>query len=150
MNSSEERIARLRKALEGAGVRVTHQRLEIIRALVSHPDHPSVAEVFRAAREAVPSLSLDTVYRTLRTLSGLGVIHPVGSSPERVRFDADSTPHHHFHCSVCGNVFDFQSPELDRIPVPDQALRIGIVGDTRLEVRGVCRGCADNRRKGGQ
>jgi Fur family peroxide stress response transcriptional regulator len=77
----------------------------------------------------------------MKTLSEMGLIHPVGYSAEGVRFDADRTPHHHFLCSVCGEAYDFICPELDAIPVPKQAERIGTVRGSRIEVRGVCRDC---------
>ncbi len=145
MSHCDEKMTRFRNALRGAGVKITRQRLEIVREIVCSRGHPSVGEVFGAVRERVPSISLDTVYRTMRTLACLGLIHPVGSSSERVRFDADHEPHHHFICSVCGRAFDFKCPELDSIQVPEQALAIGSVrGGTRVEVRGVCRSCLRN------
>lgn len=108
-----------------------------------------MGEVYDAVRTRVPSISLDTVYRTMRTLSGLGVIHPVGSSSERVRFDADPSPHHHFLCVLCGRAYDFVCPELDAVPVPEQAAAIGLVRGSRIEVRGVCRSCLEKEEKGG-
>ena len=133
----EEIVEKLREE----GVRVTHQRLEILREISRGEGHPSVAEVFEAVRERVPTISLDTVYRTLRKLSALGLVHPVGYYPEGIRFDADRTPHHHFLCSVCGKAYDFTCEELDSIPVPEAAGRIGQVSGARIEVRGTCREC---------
>jgi len=130
-------------ALREAGVKVTRQRLEIIREVVLAKGHPSIGEVYEAVRVRMPSISLDTVYRTMRTLSAMGMIHPVGSSGERVRFDADSTPHHHFLCSICGEAYDFVCPELDAIPVPVQAQALGLVRGSRIEVRGVCKKCIE-------
>lgn len=130
-------------ALRKAGVKVTRQRLEIIGEVVAARGHPSIGEVYEAVRARIPSISLDTVYRTMRTLASLGMIHPVGTSGERVRFDADRTPHHHFLCSVCGEAYDFLCPELDAIPIPEQARSIGLVRGSRIEVRGVCRKCLE-------
>ncbi len=136
--SLEEIVERLREE----GVRITHQRLEILREIARGEGHPSVAEVFQAVRERVPTISLDTVYRTLRKLSALGLIHPVGYSSEGIRFDADRNPHHHFLCSVCGKAYDFICPELDQIRVPKEAMKLGQVSGSRMmEVRGVCWKC---------
>lgn len=140
----DEKVLQFRNALQCAGIKITRQRLEIVREIVRSRGHPSVGDVYEAVREKVPSISLDTVYRTMRTLAGLGLIHPVGSSSERIRFDADHEPHHHFLCSVCGEAYDFTCPELDRIPVPEQARAIGSVRGSRIEVRGVCRSCLEN------
>lgn len=135
--SLEEIVERLREE----GVRITHQRLEILREIARGEGHPSVSEVFQAVRERVPTISLDTVYRTLRMLSALGLVHPVGYSSEGIRFDADRNPHHHFLCSVCGKAYDFVCPELDQIRVPKEAMKLGDVSGSRIEVRGVCRKC---------
>lgn len=134
-------------ALRGAGVKLTHQRLQIITELADSTGHPSVGEIYEAVRERIPSISLDTVYRTMRTLSGLGLIQPVGSGSERIRFDTDLCPHHHFVCCVCGEAFDFSSPELDALPVPEQARALGRVNGARVEVRGVCNRCLMKERK---
>lgn len=142
----EEIIEKLREE----GVRVTHQRYEILREIARGEGHPSVSEVFHAVRERVPTISLDTVYRTLRKLSALDLVHPVGYSSEGIRFDADRTPHHHFLCSVCGKAYDFTCDELDRIPVPEAAYRIGQASGARIEVRGICRKCMREEGKGNE
>jgi len=147
MNNPDKMILCFTGTLRKAGIKLTHQRLEIIRNMVCSKGHPSVGEVFEAVREKVPSLSLDTVYRTMRMLSGLGLIHPVGSSSERIRFDLDHNPHHHFLCAVCGEAYDFVCPELDRIQVPEEARAIGVVRGTRIEVRGVCRSCLEKEER---
>jgi Fur family peroxide stress response transcriptional regulator len=134
-------------ALRKAGIKVTRQRIEIIREVVHAEGHPSIGEVYEAVRLRMPSISLDTVYRTMRTLAAMGMIHPVGSSGERVRFDADKTPHHHFICAVCGEAYDFVCPELDDIPIPEQARALGLPRGSRIEVRGVCTKCLEKERE---
>ena len=56
------------------GLRLTHQRLEILRELVGAKDHPSAEMVFGRVRRRLPTISLDTVYRTLSTFDELGII----------------------------------------------------------------------------
>lgn len=127
--------------LQEAGIRLTHQRLEIVHETVFASGHPSVSDIYEAVRLRMPTVSLDTVYRTMKKLAELGLIHPVGYSADGVRFDADRTPHHHFLCAFCGEAYDFRSSELDIVPVPEQAKKIGTVRGSRMEVRGICRNC---------
>ena len=141
MAGNDSALKCLMDALREAGVKLTHQRLQIVTELLETEGHPSVGEIYGAVREKIPSISLDTVYRTMRTLSGLGLIQPVGSGSERIRFDTDLRPHHHFVCCVCGEAYDFTCPDLDSIPVPLQAEALGSVRGTRVEVRGVCNRC---------
>jgi len=141
MKHRAETLETMRRSLREAGIKLTHQRLEIISEVAYFSGHPSVSDVFNAVRERVPTISLDTVYRTMKTLSELGLIHPVGYSSDGVRFDADRAPHHHFLCSLCGEAYDFTCAELDAIPIPRQAMEIGTVRGSRIEIRGICRDC---------
>lgn len=138
------RLERFQAAAREAGIKLTHQRLEIFRELASTEDHPDAETVFRRVRERVPTVSLDTVYRTLWLLEGLGVIVTLGPRRERVRFDANLGSHHHFICENCGLVRDFEHEEYDTLGVPAAVERLGSVSRVSVEVRGMCRECAGN------
>jgi Fur family peroxide stress response transcriptional regulator len=150
----QDRIEQLRKALGSAGVRVTHQRLEVFREVARSGDHPDAETVFRGVRERLPTISLDTVYRTLWLLIDLGLITTLGLPRERYRFDGNMRPHHHFVCTKCGMTGDFYSHELDQLDVPDAVNELGVPQRIQVEVRGLCRRCLqDNdptQRKEGQ
>src|SRR5690349_5588655 len=98
----EEKLERFRAACRDAGVKVTHQRLEIFREVATSLAHPDAEAVYSGVRERVPSVSLDTVYRTLWLLNDLGLLSTLGQRRESVRFDANLTPHHHYVCESCG------------------------------------------------
>ncbi len=78
------RVEQLSQGLREAGLRLTHQRLEIVRVIAADETHPDVETVYRAVRERVPTISLDTVYRTLATLTERGS-HHAGHVHARVR-----------------------------------------------------------------
>lgn len=122
-------------------VKLTHQRTEIFREIARTMDHPHAEQVFQGVRERLPTVSLDTVYRTLWLLKDLGLIVPLGSSRERTRFDANLNSHHHFVCGQCGLTRDFYSDDLDKIKLPDTVESLGKIEATRIEVRGLCRDC---------
>jgi len=132
----------LRRAVHSAGIRMTQQRIEVYLEVVRSRGHPSVAEVFQKVRERLPSISLDTVYRTLWKLSELGLISPLTSSGGGVRFDSKIEHHHHFICAKCGRTFDFDSRALDAIPIPGAVYDLGQVWDAHMEVRGICSDCS--------
>jgi Fur family transcriptional regulator, peroxide stress response regulator len=120
---------------------VTHQRLEILRELIATQEHPDAETIHRRVRQRLPTISLDTVYRTLRTLEEMGAISRVGSMQDRARFDAVTDRHHHFVCRGCGAISDFYSDELDRFPVPREVAEMGSVDWVYVELRGLCRQC---------
>jgi Fur family peroxide stress response transcriptional regulator len=137
-----QRMARFEQVCRDAGVRLTRQRLEIFRHVAQTGDHPDAEMTYKRVRERVPTVSLDTVYRTLWLLNDHGLITTLGPSRERTRFDANLTRHHHFMCVRCGSTRDFYSEELNDIKLPRSARAFGRIETTRVEVRGVCRECA--------
>jgi Fur family peroxide stress response transcriptional regulator len=144
------RLAHLTEVARDAGVRMTHQRLEIFRELVASTEHPDAESIFRAVQRRVPTVSLDTVYRTLWRLHELGLVVTLGPSYDRARFDANLDHHHHYVCTRCGLVRDFVRPEagagderdhLIADYVPDGVRALGTITDAHVEVRGVCAAC---------
>ena len=138
----EQEVARFQAASRKAGVKVTPQRLEILREVLASPEHPDAETVHRGVKRRMPSVSLDTVYRTLALLGELGFVTTLGPRRESVRYDANLAPHHHFVCERCGLARDFRSAELDALPLPESVRALGRVTALHLEVRGVCAGCA--------
>jgi Fur family peroxide stress response transcriptional regulator len=137
----EQRLEHLKGVARGAGVKLTHQRLEIFRELAATDDHPDAVAIFRAVRSRMPTVSVDTVYRTLWMLHDLGLVATLGPDRTAVRFDANLDPHHHYVCVRCGLVRDFESAALDALRLPDAVRALGSVADAQVEVRGVCTSC---------
>jgi Fur family peroxide stress response transcriptional regulator len=138
----EERMRSFVDGFKCSGVKVTHQRLEIFRELARSCDHPDAEKIFRGVRRRVPTISLDTVYRTLWSLVDLGLITILGSHLRRARFDANMSPHHHFVCMNCGMTRDFYDEQFDRLTVPATVETMGTVEGTHVEARGLCVRCA--------
>ena len=142
----ERRLGHFEDACRKVGVKRTHQRMEIFRELAASETHPDAETIYKAVRKRVHGISLDTVYRTLWRLRDLGVINTVGLPSDTIRFDAFMGPHHHYVCVECGLIRDFESSELDNLTVPEQVSEFGGVEAMRIEVRGVCRRCAQKKR----
>lgn len=138
----ERRLERFKAAARDAGVKLTHQRLEIFRAVASSLEHPSAEAVHRAVQSTTPTVSLDTVYRTLWLLTDLGLLTTLSPRQDSVRFDANVESHHHYVCTRCGLVRDFESEDLHALKIPDTVNRFGQVVSAHVEVRGICDHCA--------
>ncbi len=138
---SEQRLDHFAKVVRDAGVKVTHQRLEIFRELATTEQHPTAEAVFRAVQRRVPTVSLDTVYRTLWMLRDLGLVATLGTKGEGVRFDVNIDRHHHYVCMRCGLVRDFESRTLDGLRLPESVKALGSVVEAQVEVRGLCAEC---------
>jgi Fur family peroxide stress response transcriptional regulator len=144
----QKRMNHLTAELRRSGVKLTHQRLEIFREVAKSLDHPDVETIFLGIRRRVPTVSLDTVYRTLWLLIDLGLLTTLGPPRGRVRFDANTSSHHHFICRKCGMTRDFLSPKFDRLKIPNAVKALGSVESTRIEIKGICFRCSKkNQRK---
>lgn len=136
------RVAQFMTTARATGLKLTPQRLEIFREVASRLDHPDAETVHRAVSARLPTVSLDTVYRTLWTLSDLGLVSTLGVRNESVRFDANPGKHHHWVCVDCGLTRDFEDADLHALRLPGAVKVLGRVISTHLEVRGVCGNCA--------
>jgi Fur family peroxide stress response transcriptional regulator len=141
----DRRLASFRESSRAAGVKLTHQRLEIFREVARSLDHPDAEAVFRAVHARLPTVSLDTVYRTLSLATDLGLLSTLGPRHESLRFDANTVRHHHYVCTGCGLTRDFACEALDGIEIPDTVTELGSIVSTHLEVHGLCRRCAQLR-----
>jgi Fur family peroxide stress response transcriptional regulator len=129
------------EALRAKGFRLTHQRLEVAREIARSDMHPDVETIYRGVRERVPTISLDTVYRTLTTLADLGLVTRVDATAGATRYDANLDRHHHFVCTRCGLIRDVYSLALDGIEAPKETTDPGTVDSVKVQLRGVCRKC---------
>ena len=143
----EQRMERFAEVCRSSGMKLTHQRMEIFREVAQTGDHPDAEEVFQGVRQRMPTVSMDTVYRTLWLLKDLALITTFGSSRERTRFDANLKSHHHFVCVRCGLTRDFYSDAFDELRLPDSVKAFGCVETTQIELKGVCLQCNDEAKK---
>lgn len=135
-------MAHFQRVCREAGTKLTPQRIEIFREVAETGDHPDAETIYRRVRDRMPSVSLDTIYRTLWLLVDLGMIQTLGAGRERARFDANLDKHHHFVCVKCGLTRDFYSRDFDQLALPASLREIGRVDATHVEARGICLDCA--------
>lgn len=135
----DARLTAFETACREYGLRVTDQRREIFKTVASSRQHPSAEAVFSAVRKKMSNVSLDTVYRTLSTLEKMNLLIRVGT-PEKERFDGDLTPHAHFICTACGEVYDIFSPAAS-VDWKSVDLACGEVTHVNVQFKGICKRC---------
>jgi Fur family peroxide stress response transcriptional regulator len=138
----ERRASVFVQTLRANGLRVTHQRLEVGREIARSEAHPDVEAIYLGVRERMPTISLDTVYRTLAEFEQLGLVKRVNMMPGPTRYDANQSRHHHFVCERCGLVRDVYGDHLDSIGAPGQVASLGRVEAVAVRFHGVCKECA--------
>lgn len=125
----------IEEACRKAGLRMTAQRRLVARTLGEADDHPDVAELHRRAATHDDSISVATVYRTVRLFEEIGVIERHAFGDGRGRFEHRPAEHHdHLIDMVTGKVIEFRSEEIERLQA-EIARRLGyrLVGH-RLEL----------------
>ncbi|MBC8378929.1 MAG: transcriptional repressor [Planctomycetes bacterium] len=123
-------------------LKVTPQRIAVYKALISMDTHPTAEQVYQMVRDEISNISLDTVNRTLHTLSGIGAAFIVEGTGQPRRFDGGLEDHQHFLCIKCGEVIDFHHEPFDNIDIPDKLKgRFKVLRKT-VYLEGLCGMCS--------
>ena len=98
----EEGTARIRNK----GLKITSQRIGILKLLKDRKDHPSAEQIFREMKTTFPTISFATIYSTTQILQEAGLLQILTIDGHKVHFDPNPEPHAHFRCRECGSVSD--------------------------------------------
>ncbi len=95
------------------GLKFTHQRMVVYNALQVSADHPTAEMVFDKVKEANPSISLGTVYKTLESFVKAGMLQKFTDDAGVMRFDPMLETHSHLFCTDTQEIKDYKNPELE-------------------------------------
>lgn len=140
---AEQQLTGFEDACRKAGLRLTPQRIEIFRELAKASDHPSAETLYKRLIGRMPTLSLDTVYRTLATLVEHGLVSRVETVESQARFEAAHLVHHHLVCEQCRKIIDFHWQLIDEAVLPESLKSWGRVERKTLTVYGTCQDCLE-------
>ena len=131
----------LREKCHRHNLKVTPQRQAIFEALYESRIHPTADQIYNIVRKQYPSVSFDTVNRTLLTFASMGLIDVIEGYGNSRHFDPNLNPHHHAHCVKCGDILDFYSKDLDQLEIPEEIHREFKILNKKVVVSGLCRKC---------
>jgi Fur family ferric uptake transcriptional regulator len=162
---------RNRDLLHQHNLRITPARMAIMSVLAHAPgiecrdgDDPAAAQRRDWTADRIPGhltaqgihdatvnlgIPLDgaTVYRTVTTLSELGIVHQVAIAERATRFGLNTPPHHHAICDHCRIVRSVSAERLEAV----RRRAISMTGfdiptNGGITVHGSCPRCAADRR----
>lgn len=118
---SETQLETGTKWLATAGLRPTRQRLTLAALLVGDGQHRHVTaeSLFEAAKDGADSVSLATVYNTLRAFCDAGLLQEVTVDGSRSYFDTNTRDHPHFFWEDEARLTDAPSDQLVIAQLPD-------------------------------
>ncbi len=129
------------KKCRESGMRITPQRIFILRQLLGNRNHPTAEDIYKEVCRVYPNISLATVYNTLNMLIKLGEIREFTNGNGNKRFDPNLHPHDHAVCEVCGRLFDVAQNDVEDQEILAMGKRFRVSGYETV-YRGRCWICS--------
>jgi Fe2+ or Zn2+ uptake regulation protein len=93
-------------------------------------------------RQQIPSISLATVYKNIRTFIEHGLLSEVSLHHGPARLEMNLHPHHHLVCVGCRSIIDVPDEQLEPIRLRKDAPDGFEVHRYSVEIHGFCSDCA--------
>ena len=118
--TSAQTIERGSQWLAKVGLRPTRQRVALAALLIGDGQdrHVTAESLFDAARKTGDTVSLATVYNTLRAFCDAGLMQEVTVDGSRSYFDTNTHDHPHFFWEDDGKLTDAPAEELEIVRLP--------------------------------
>jgi Fe2+ or Zn2+ uptake regulation protein len=128
-------------------LRVTPQRVLLVDVVSKTDGHFTAEEIHRCVQQTYPSVSLVSIYRSLETLRGLGLVTRTELGTHSAQYEWVGTArHHHMICIACGYQLELPDDELEELREHLRA-RYGFQASIDHHAFfGLCKGCGDRRR----
>ena len=101
---------------EQKSLRMTSQRKIIAQVLEDTVDHPDVEELYTRASKIDPTISIATVYRTVKLFDEAGILDKLEFGDGRARYeDAERDHHDHLIDINSGSVIEFVDSDIEKL-----------------------------------
>jgi Fur family transcriptional regulator, ferric uptake regulator len=124
------------------GYRLTRQRRLVLDILQDSREHLDAETLYERAKARDARISLATVYRSLALLKEAGLVQEYHLGKNHGHFETiQASPHHHFTCIQCGQVSEFEAPQISEMAVrlcESQGLQVLRIN---LHLSGYCTNC---------
>lgn len=137
-----EKIKPANEVIQQRGLRPTARRRLVLEILQESHEHLDAEMVFQRARRRDPQISKTTVYRTLALFKLLGLVEEHQFGENHGHFEpAPDSPHYHFTCQECGQVTEFQAPDVEAAALRLCQEQGNSLEQVKLELSGICHTC---------
>ncbi len=102
----------IRKKLKELNLKVTPQRVVILKTLADNKSHPTAEEIYREVIKKQPNIAVGTVYNILETYVNRGIVEKISSIGDKMRYDVVSEDHHHLFSKNSDEIEDYFNVEL--------------------------------------
>lgn len=132
----------LKQMIREMNLKVTDQRLAILKSLCEGRRHVTAQELFEIVTEKDASIGFATVYRLLRNLTEHKFVTEVRMGGLPARYELAAQDHHdHLTCESCGKICEFENTQIEKLQervAADFGFRLT---SHVLELYGICPDC---------
>jgi len=141
----EKRLADMLAKIKSRDMRITPQRLAVLKILAASEGHPTVDEIYKEVKAEFPTTSLATVYKTISLLKELNEVLELGFPDWSNRYDGNNpVPHPHAICMKCKKIMDPELMNIDALS-EEMSRKTGYkIFHHRLDFFGLCPDCQKN------
>jgi Fur family peroxide stress response transcriptional regulator len=137
------RMDDFRRRCREAGLSLTHQREVIYRALLDMSNHPSPETIYKKVHRKIPSISLGTVYKNIRTFQETGLLRELSVHHGTLRLETNPQRHHHLVCTRCKVIVDIEESAIEPVRLLSRPPGGFHVTNYSIEFLGLCQACAN-------
>lgn len=127
--------------LEQRGVKLTANRISVLRALAGQSRPVSIADL----EECLHPMDKASIFRVLELFAEKEVVHCIDDGSRSVKYELCSADRHgisdqhvHFHCEKCGTTYCF-----DDLKVPTVSVPMGFIPRSiNYVLKGLCPDCS--------
>lgn len=105
------KTSKLVPLLKKRGLRITAQRVLILKTIASLGGHPSAEDIHRE----LPYMSLPTIYSNLKLFVKLGILKELSHGDAKSKYELFTSQHYHVICKSCGKIADLDYPHLKEV-----------------------------------
>jgi Fur family peroxide stress response transcriptional regulator len=137
-----------RRRCKEQGLAFTFQRQVIYEAIVDSREHPTPELIYEQVRQRIPSISLGTIYKNVKTFLDSGVLREVTLHHGSLRLESNMIPHHHLVCSLCKAIFDIDESAVEPVRLLKTELPTNFsIKQCQIEFVGICKSCQTTQQK---
>ena len=146
MISADSLDSTIIKTFRNSGYRATPQRIAISRYILRNHEHPTAQKTYQEVKKTHPTVSLATIYTTIKILKETGLICELNLPQSQTRYDPNIEPHVHLICLRCGSITDWMDPIMEKLVKNiSRKANFTVIGSS-FDLEGICESC-DRRAK---
>ncbi|MBR57817.1 MAG: transcriptional repressor [Myxococcales bacterium] len=143
MMTVDEFIDRFCAVVRERGLRLTNQRIAVVRHFFQQGHHVTVDSLYQLVLKEHPQIGYATVYRTLKLLVECSLAQTHQFDKNRVCFELYEEHEHHDHiiCVECSKIIEFEHAEIERLQDQVAEDHGFLLTTHRMELYGICPDC---------